>query len=369
MEKRKLGNTGVEVSVLGFGGFHLVEIPMADAARLLNAYLDEGGSYIETAPSYGDGVSETKIGAAVAHRRADFLLATKSMERTRGGFLAELDRSLLRLRTDAVDVLFLHCVQTSEQVDRLLGPDGAYEGALAARKAGKARFIAASGHGRPDALIDVLGRQRLDAVMTGFNYFDRFNYPVLEEKLLPLCAKKGIGVAAMKPIADGYLHRSAGSALRWAFGLPVATVVAGMNSREMLAANLAAVRDYRPFSESEKEELYRSAPELGDYVCRLCGKCASRSFDPQAVFLLEGLFDRQMDDMRVSDSALYALRERLRGWFGQGELARAEYASLKGKVDPSHDYSSLSPLCPFGVDIDRKLKIAHQKLSREPYIA
>src|SRR5208282_6234088 len=68
MQKRSLGKTGLEVSVLGFGGFHLVEITSAEAARLLGAYLDQGGSYIETAASYGDGISETKIGTGVAHR-------------------------------------------------------------------------------------------------------------------------------------------------------------------------------------------------------------------------------------------------------------------------------------------------------------
>ena len=369
MKKRKLGNTGLEVSVLGFGGFHLVEIPSAEASRLLNAYLDGGGSYIETAASYGDGISETKIGRAVAHRRAEFTLATKSMERTRKGFLAELDHSLLHLRTDAVDLLYLHCIQTKEEVDRILGPGGAFEGAHAAQQAGKTRYIAVSGHGRPDALLEALDRQSFDAVMTGFNYFDRFNYPSVEKNLLPLCGEKGVGVVAMKPLADGYLFRSAGPALRWALGLPVATVVAGMNSMGMLEADLAEVRRFKPLTDAEKEEIYRSAPELGSYVCRLCGKCATGDFDPQAVFLLEGLFDRQMDDMRVSDAALYALRERLKNWYGQGDVARAQYAAHKGKVDPSRDYSSLTPLCPYGIDIDRKLKIAHQKLSREPYLA
>ena len=122
-------------------------------------------------------------------------------------------------------------------------------------------------------------------------------------------------------------------------------------------------------TEPEKEALYRSSPELGDYVCRLCGKCRVNGFDPQSVFLLEGLFDRQMDDQRVTDAARYALRERLRAWFQQQDTAREEYEALAQKVDPARDYSDLTPLCPYGIDIDRKLKIAHGKLSRERYIA
>jgi hypothetical protein len=137
----------------------------------------------------------------------------------------------------------------------------------------------------------------------------------------------------------------------------------------MLAADLDIVSRFTPMTDAEKKELYRSAPELGDYVCRLCSKCRTADFDPQNVFLLEGLFDRQMDDMRVTDAARYALRERLRQWFQQADLARAEYQALPVKVDPSKDYGALSALCPYRIDIDRKLKIAHGKLSQEQYIA
>jgi predicted aldo/keto reductase-like oxidoreductase len=243
------------------------------------------------------------------------------------------------------------------------------EGALEARKAGKIRFVAISGHGRPDAMKEAVRRHRFDVLMTGFNYYDRFNYPGIEGELLPLCAERGVGVIAMKALGDGYLYRSPAVALRYTLGLPVAMVVAGINSAEMLAADLDIVSRFTPMTDAEKNELYRSAPELGDYVCRLCDKCRSADFDPQKVFLLEGLFDRQMDDMRVTDAARYALRERLRQWFQQAELARTEYQALAAKVDPSTDYSALSALCPYRIDIERKLKIAHGKLSQKQYIA
>ena len=132
------GRRGSQVSVLGFGGFHLVEIPSADAARLLGEYLDNGGSYIETAAGYGDGKSESKIGAAVSHRRAEYVLATKSTERTRAGFLSGLERSLRNLKTDHVDLMFMHAVQTEAEADAILGPGGAMEGARRGAKGGKA---------------------------------------------------------------------------------------------------------------------------------------------------------------------------------------------------------------------------------------
>ncbi|MCG8402462.1 MAG: aldo/keto reductase, partial [Firmicutes bacterium] len=77
MEKRKFGKTGLETSILGYGGFHLLEIPLIEANYLLNRYLDMGGNYIETAASYGDGESELKIGRVVSNRRSDYILATK----------------------------------------------------------------------------------------------------------------------------------------------------------------------------------------------------------------------------------------------------------------------------------------------------
>ena len=369
MENRLLGKTGIEVSALGFGGFHLVEITSEEAARLLGAYLDQGGSYIETAASYGDGVSETKVGRGASHRRREYTLATKSTERTRAGFIAELDRSLRNLKTDHVDLMFMHAVQSVEDVDRMLAPDGAMEAAMGARQAGKIRFIAISGHGRPHSLLNAVRRHHFDVLMTGFNYLDRFNFPAIEGELLPFCIERGTGVIAMKALGDGYLYRSPEVALRYALSLPVATVVAGINSRQMLEADLAIVSRFSPMTEEEKQELYRTAPELGDYVCRLCDRCRTAEFDPQKVFLLEGLFDRQMDDMRVSDTARYALQERLKHWFAQAQTARAEYKALTPKVDPSRSYRDLSALCPFRIDIDRKLKIAHGKLSQESYIA
>ncbi len=369
MEERALGTMGLQVSVLGFGGFHLVEIPSADAARLLGKYLDNGGNYIETAAGYGDGKSESKIGAAVSHRRAAYVLATKSTERTRAGFLAGLESSLRNLKTDHVDLMFMHAVQTEAEADAILGPGGALEGAEEARKAGKLRFVAISGHGRPDGLLHAVKLHRFDALMTVFNYFDRFNFPTVENDLVPLCRQRGTGLIAMKAFGDGYLHKSPGPAFRYALSMPVATVVAGINSEAMLKANLEMLARFTPMTDAEKEEVYRTAPELGDYVCRLCGKCRTDEFDPQSVFLLEAVFDRQMDDMRVGDSAHYALRERLKQWFQQHEVARREYAALKTKVDPGKDYSGLSKLCPYGIDIDRKLKIAHEKLSANGYIA
>jgi len=368
MEKRQLGQTDLVLSILGFGGFHLIETASSDAELLLNTYLDRGGNYIETAPSYGDGISERKIGRAVSRRRREFFLASKSDKRTRKETARQINGSLKNLQTDSLDILFLHAVQTDADVDRILGKGGSLEAALEARKAGKIRYIGVSGHGQPDALLRMVREAPVDVLMTGFNYLDRFNFPEGQELLIPLCVKKGIGLMGMKALADGYLYRSPRHALRYAMSLPLACVVAGMNRMDLLELDLETAENFLPLQEEETEELKNHAAELGDYVCRLCGKCADKAFDPRDVFLLEGMFDRQMDSRRVEDTPDYALRERLKHWFGQADRARAAYAALPEKVDPEKDYSALNALCPYHIDIDRKLKIVHDKLGGSDYL-
>jgi aryl-alcohol dehydrogenase-like predicted oxidoreductase len=369
MEKRALGKTGLELSIIGHGGFHLVEVPRKEASVLLNAYLDRGGNYIETAESYGNGVSERKIGEAVSHRRDEFVLATKTTKRTRKEAAAALEGSLKRLRTDHVDLFFMHEPQTVDEAKQLLGRGGAVEAFAEARKAGKARFLAVSGHGRPAGIQYCVEQHPFDVLMTGFNYFDRFNFPQCEAELLPLCLEKGVGVLGMKALADGYLYRNPEVGIRYTLSLPIASLVLGINTLEYLERDLAIAESFEPMGEEEKEELYRSAPELGRYVCRQCGKCrAPDGFSPWEVFLAEGLYDRQMTDYAVPDPELYALRERLKHWFQQSDWAGEEYRRLERQVDPEADYSALNLLCPYGIDVDRKLKIAHAKLSGGEYL-
>ncbi|TFG57624.1 MAG: aldo/keto reductase, partial [Spirochaetales bacterium] len=353
---------------LGYGGFHLIEAASKDAANLLNTYLDAGGNYIETAASYGDGISERKIGAAVSGRRKDFVLATKVMERDSESAAALIDRSLKNLKTDCVDILYMHAVQNFTELDEILEDNGAVAAALEARKAGKVKYIGITGHGRQHFLYQAIKRFPFDVLMTGFNYLDRFNYPENEVLVLTEALRHNIGIFGMKALADGYLYRSWQSAFRYALSLPVHCLVVGMANSDQLGKALETVKNFVPMTAEEKEELFLRAPELSDYVCRQCGKCREKNFDPSKIFALEGLFDRQMDSMRPGSPADFALQERLKSWFQQDELARDEYASLPYAVDPGADYSRLNSRCPYGIDLDRKLKIAHGKLDRSGYI-
>ncbi len=101
-------------------------------------------------------------------------------------------------------------------------------------------------------------------------------------------------------------------------------------------------------------------------ACKKCDGIAD--IDPSVIFEIEGIFDRQMDNGIVPNSAEFALRERLKHWFDQTEKAKAKYKITTTQVNPEKDYSSLNKTCPYNIDIDRKLKLAHSKLSESAYL-
>jgi uncharacterized protein len=372
MEKRDFGKTGLKTSILGMGGFHLLEIHLEDAEDLLNYYLDSGGNYIETAESYGNGHSEEKIGRTVSCRRDEFVLATKTGGRDKISYLKSLDGSLKRLRTDHIDLHIIHGIGASyprggnrfDELKQILAPGGALEAAEEAQKKGKIRFIGISMHGQPDVLIESIKSYPFDAVMTTINYFDRFNFPRIEEVLVPEAIKRDMAIILMKPVADGYLWKSAETAFRYAMDRPASVVVAGANTKKMLQQDIEYARNFKPLTEKQTQDIFRDAPELGQYVCRQCGKClpCPEGINIPELCMIEGYFDRQMDDGVVDNTSDFALRERLKHWYGGEELARQAYGKQDKKADSCTACGECIPRCPYNIDIIRKLKNIDYKL-------
>jgi len=370
MEMRKFGKTGLEVSLLGFGGFHLLEIPQKEATVLLNEYLDRGGNYIETAMSYGQGESERKIGRAVSSRRDEYILVTKTGDRDAEGCRKSVEGSLENLQTDHVDILLMHGVQNSEELAKILAPEGAFGEAQKLKAEGKVNHIGLSMHGQPDVLIEALEKAPFEVVMTTLNYYDVNNFPKLLDVLVPMANEKEVGIILMKPLADGLLYKNAEDAFNYAFSLPVSVVVTGMNNREMVKLDMDLADNYTQLDGSAMGMIKTCAPELGKYVCRQCGICDSLgpdNFKARDIFRLEGLYDRQMRTGQIDDTGDFALRDRLRFWFGTQDRAREEYAQLPVKGD-----IELNPeecrVCPYGIDIPYKLALADYKLAgKESY--
>ena len=367
MEKRKLGKTGEDVTILGLGGYHLLEISDEDAIKIMNRYLDAGGNYIETAEQYGEGESERKVGLVIKDRRDDCFLTTKCHVRDKKGAEETINSSLKRLNTDHVDLLIFHEVQKEDELEQILSKDGAMEAFEKAKRDGKIRFIGISGHGIPDVLIKALKQYNFDAVMTGFNFFDRFNFPDAENILIPLAKEKGVGIIGMKAVADGLLWEYAEESFRYSLSLPIDLMVSGFNTIEMFEKDLEIVNNFKPMTEKEKEKLFNKNPILGNYICRQCNLClpCPEGIDIPKVFLYEGWYDRQLRDRVIRETPDFALRDRLRFWFDNRDKAKKAYSTLDKKADACTKCDECMPKCPYGIDIISKLDNSHYKLTRE----
>jgi predicted aldo/keto reductase-like oxidoreductase len=370
MEHRILGRTGLQVSILGFGGFHVLELNPTDAHTLLHRYLDAGGTYIETAAEYGDENSEQKIGPVMAERREECILATKCHVRGQQEATEVIARSLHNLQTDHVDILFMHHVQTIDELHQILAPDGALRSAEEARQKGYARFIGISNHGHPQVLVQALKEYPFDVIMTNFNYFDRFNFPGIEEELLPLAQEREVGIVGMKAVADGFLWRSAEIAFRYAWSLPIHVMAAGMNTIDLLEKDFALAETFTPLSTAERDQLFTEAQELGNYICRQCDQClpCPEGIDIPGIFKVEGWYDRQMWDGIVRDPGDYLMRQILRHWFQNQERAKKAYAAFATSGDACTACGQCEPRCPYDLKIIEKLHNVHYKLTAAPQI-
>ena len=361
---RPLGTTGLRVSVLGLGGFHQVEAEQATIDQVVSRYLGAGGNYIETAKGYGGGASETKLGRALRGRRDGVVLASKTGARDAEGAWRDINESLKRLQTDRIDVHFYHGVGTAADVKTIAARGGAVEAFTKAREQGLIRYVGVSSHW-PMTYLDAVEHLRIDVALIWGNYLDFCNFPEIPRRVLPGLRDAGCGILLMKTLADGFLYRSPRMALRFVLARDADCLVAGFNSLDMLNTDLDVCCDLSPVTSEETAATLREAPEFGAYVCRQCKTCAV-SDDGEGlkrVFELEGKVDRQMDDRRPVDAAQYALRERLKGWFGTAGRARAAYVEA-GEPGPGLASKGLRP-CRYGIDIPRKLRIAHAKLGSD----
>ncbi len=380
MEKRKLGSTGIDVSILGLGGFHLLERKTEDVVRLVDYFIDHGGNYLEAAAQYGDGEAEQKLGYALKGKRDKVVLASKVHKRDYENAEKLLDRTLKNLNTDYIDVWFLHHVTVPNDLRALLDRPSALDVAERAKREGKIRAIGVSTHGMPDIAMELMESFPIDVVMTHFNYFDKFNFPKIEDELIPLARKKGMGIVGMKAFADGFLHEHPEDALRYALSLDIDTMVVGANTLELLEKDIKIVDEFRPMDKEEMEKLFFEAEELGNYVCRQCNKClpCPEGINIPKIFEYEGWYDRQMRDYRPHPTEEHIMREHLAFWFNVTDDPKDDSRSFLYLDRPINAYKSLdknylactncglcTERCPYGIDVVEKLKIVHKKLSGE----
>lgn len=258
LPKRILGGTGVQVSILAFGSGSrwLMYKEIDKALEALNKAIDSGITYVDSAYSYGDGESETRVGMLMATRRKEVFLATKIPDRGRDDFLRRFEASLKRLQTDHVDLCHIHSLRGSDDLARIEAPDGALKGLLQIREQKMARFIGITSHSQGAVLAAAIERHDLNCVQMALNASRSGRF---EELALPAARKKNLGIIAMKVMGQELLlgpdKGKADELLRYSMSLPVTAAVVGMPTLEMIEKNIEVARTFSPFSREEMDAL------------------------------------------------------------------------------------------------------------------
>lgn len=335
MEYRILGKTGLSVCPMGFGGIPIQRIDEAGTAQLLRHLMELGVNYIDTARGYT--VSECYIGQALEGIRSRFILATKSMARTRDAMAADIETSLRNLRTDYIDLYQIHNPSLSE-LDTVLAPGGALEALLEAKTAGKIRHIGLTCHAL-EVFEKATDLPWVETIMFPYNIVETQG-----RELIRRCKERNIGFIAMKPLAGGAIE-DVSLALRFlASDEDVTLTIPGMASLEEADQNFAAMGDTAPLTDRELAAMETLRQTLGTHFCRRCNYCApcSAGISIPNVFLMEG----------------YLSRYSLEDW------AKSRYFSMSKTASDCIGCGECESRCPYHLPIREMMHSAAAKFGR-----
>jgi uncharacterized protein len=263
---RPFGKTGWRASICACGTAEIPATP--EAVRAINALIDGGVNYLDTAPSYTGTRSESALGEILPKRRKEVFVATKTLERGADGAYGEVKQSLGRLKTDHVDLLQIHAVNDMATLEQVLGPNGAVKGLERAKKDGLIRHIGITGHTRPEVILRALELYPFDAILIPISAVDKHLYDFSTD-VLPKANKLGIGVVAMKVLKG--LERASGGKFEaeplmlYSMSQPVSTAVIGLRQESEVAPNLKLAQGFRPMKAEEMRELEASVKKHADW--------------------------------------------------------------------------------------------------------
>lgn len=329
MEKRILGKTGIEISRMGFGGIPIQKVDKEEAKILMKKLLECGINYIDTAKGYT--VSEEYIGYGLEGIRKHFVLATKSMSRTKDAMAKDIEDSLLKLCTDYIDLYQVHN-PSMEQLEQVMAPNGALEALMEAKTAGKIGHLGITAHST-EVFEKALTLDWVETIMFPYNIVETQG-----EKLIQKCAEQNIGFIAMKPLAGGAIE-DATTALRFITANDAVTIVIpGMEDIDKIEENKHACEDQSPLADEELATIAQIRKDLGTNFCRRCNYCAPCTVDINipGVFLFAGYLKR----------------------YNLDEWARSRYATLEQKASDCIFCGACETRCPYNLPIRQMLKQA-----------
>jgi len=273
MDLRKLGRTGEMISAIGLGGWHIGPVPIpeeTDAIRLMHAAIDRGITFFDNSWDYHDGVSEERMGKALAEGgRHKVFLMSKVCNRDFDGAVQCLEDSLRRLQTDYLDLWQFHEINFDNDPEWIF-TRGGIEAAIRAREQGKVRFIGFTGHKHPHIHLDMLSRPfDWDTCQMPVNVMDA-QYRSFAGQVIPECRAKGVGVIGMKGLGGGFTsgmilektNLRAAECYRFALGQDVDVQVMGCTSFEELDANVRLASPFVPLVPEERANLLQRSREV-----------------------------------------------------------------------------------------------------------
>jgi predicted aldo/keto reductase-like oxidoreductase len=329
MEKRRLGKTDLQISVVGFGGIPIQRYDNDTAYETLAACKEYGINFIDSARAYG--VSEEYIGNNLKKLgRETFYLASKSLNRTKDGFYNDILTSLKNFKTDVIDLYQIHNVGKEEDFSKIFSEDGAYEGALKAQKEGKIRFIGITSHIKEMA-EKLINTEKFATLQFPFN--------IVENQGLELFKRSeelDMGTIAMKPLGGGILGEVADNAIQFIVQSKAVTVaIPGMNTPQQVEQNVLAAKA-GPLTEQDTARMQKLAKEIGKDFCRRCGYClpCTVGIDIPGVMVFEGYIKR----------------------YGLSEWAKGRYETSAVKASECIECNQCMSRCPYGLMIPHRIK-------------
>ena len=264
---RKLGTTGVDVSAIGMGGYHLGKPNMTqdEANRLIHQGLDRGINFLDNCWDYNNGRSEEVMGNALkqgGYRQKAFLM-TKLDGRTKQAAQQQLEQSLQRLQTDHIDLIQHHEIIRFEDPDRVFAEGGAMEAVLEAKQAGKVRFIGFTGHKDPHVhlyMLDVAKAHgfHFDTAQMPLNVMDA-HFRSFAQLVVPRLIREGTGVLGMKCFGDHFILQSNTATplecLHYSLNLPVAVQITGIDNQQVMDQAFEAVKTFRRLDDQQLAQI------------------------------------------------------------------------------------------------------------------
>jgi len=276
LPKRKLGRTNQYVTMLGTGGYHVGWTTERDAQEVIEASLEGGVRFFDTAESYADGTSETRYGKYLTPKYRDLIfLMSKSTGKDAKTVKEHLEGTLRRLKTDHLDLYQVHAISTPEDVDSRIQL-GVLDVLLKAKEDGKIKYLGFTGHQNPFAHARMLEKTKesdiFDTVLMPVNVLDQ-TYFSFTENIMPKALDRNMGILAIKSLADGRFfakneqagwttddpiipnYLSIKEAMHFVWSLPVSVLISGNENATFMREKIALARSFAKLTEDQKLNL------------------------------------------------------------------------------------------------------------------